>query len=113
MLRAALAGFGITLLLLLIPIVHFVTAVPSPFIGGFIGGSRAQAQPGQAVGIGLLMGLFMAAPVLVVGAVVGLIVGGSDAMALILGIAGLVVIYVSVLGSLGALWGGHIARRQG
>lgn len=111
MLKGALIGFGVTIALILIPIVHFVTALPSPFIGGFIGGSRAQAEAHEALVIGLLMALMAMAPVLLVSGLLVLfdIASGGG---FILVIAGVAAIYVGLLGSLGALIGGRVARRQ-
>ena len=64
MVKGALIGFGLSILLLLIPIVHFIIGPLGPLIGGYVGGGVARATPAQALGIGLLMALFMAAPVI-------------------------------------------------
>ena len=112
MLRGALVGIGVTWLLILIPIVHFVTALPSPFIGGFVGGSRARALPHQAWGIGLLMGLFIALPM--AGAISSIfllfVLDGTGTLVFVSVIGALTFIYVGTLGSLGAMLGGRMAR---
>ena len=111
MVKAAASGAGVTLLLMLIPIVHFVTIVPSPFIGGFIGGSKAEATPEQAVGIGLLMGAFMALPI-GVAIVLVTVLSSLGSVALFMGVGVLAVAYIATLGSLGAMYGGRAARNQ-
>ncbi len=102
------------MLMLLPPILHFLTGPLGPLVGGFFGGSKAAASPQQAAGIGVLMGLFMAAPI------VGLVAFGAvvtsllpqavgDALALV-GV--IIVVYTGVMGSIGAALGGLLARRQ-
>ena len=103
MLQGGLIGAGVMVGLLLIPIVHFFTALPSPFIGGFIGGSKAAVAPSQALGVGAVMGMVAFAAVAV--AAVAL-----DA-ALLYAVATLVGLYAGGLGALGALLGGRSAAR--
>jgi hypothetical protein len=114
MLKGALVGFGVALLMLLPPIVHFFTGPLGPLVGGFFGGSRVKATLPTAIGVGLLMALFMAAPV------GGLVVLGSafdipflprsvlDA----LGVVGVVVVvYTGLMGTVGAVIGGRAADK--
>ena len=101
MLKGAFIGFGISILLLMIPIVHLFIWPISPFIGGLVGGASARARPVQALGIGLLMGLFMAGPALVL-IVISQALSGWAAHFLIFMAIGLVT-WETVLGSLGAL----------
>ena len=111
MIKGALVGFGITLGLAIIPIVHFVTIWPAPFIGGFVGGSQAKADPATALTMGLLMGVLMLAPAFLVLWVMGRFFElGSGG--LIIGLAGSLAAYVALLGGLGAMLGGHASRRQ-
>ena len=56
LLKACAIGFGITLACLLPPIIHFFTGPVGPFIGGFIGGSRVEAEGGEGALIGLRPG---------------------------------------------------------
>ena len=114
MVRGALIGFGVTLLLLLPPVLHLFSGPPGPFIGGFLGGAKVKAQPGMAVRIGLLMGLLISGPLgiaLAVSSAVSSLLpeGVRDALFFIaLGI----IVYTGVLGSLGAWAGGRVAQRM-
>ena len=54
MLRGALVGAAVTLALIAVPVVHFVTAIPSPFIGGYFAGVRTGASAGQAFVLGAI-----------------------------------------------------------
>ena len=115
MVKGALVGFGVALLMLLPPILHFITGPLGPLVGGFFGGSRAKATVPVAVGVGLLMALFMAAPV------GGLVLLGTafditflprsvrDALSLV-GIV--IVVYTGVMGTVGAVIGGRLADEE-
>ena len=115
MLKAVLIGFGITVACAAIPIVHFVTIWPGPFIGGFVAGSRVKATPQQGLAIGLLMALLMVGPIylilLGVHALFNLFGEGGPGI-LLIG-AGLLGLYIGVLGTLGAAMGGAAGQRQG
>ena len=104
MLQGGLIGAGVMLGLLLIPIVHFFAALPSPFIGGFIGGSKAAAAPHQALGVGAVMGAIAFAAVAVAAFAL-------DA-AFLYAVAAIVGLYAGGLGALGALLGGRSARTK-
>ena len=111
MLKGIAIAFGVTLALALIPVVHFVTVWPAPFIGGFIGGSRARATPVQGLSMGLVLGGLVAAPGLGVASGLALL-GIIDGLTLVAGLTGLIAAYAALLGSLGFMVGGHAARRQ-
>jgi len=114
MLKAALAGFGITVGLLLIPLVHFVSGPLGPFIGGFIGGSMVRARPSQGIIIGGLMGSFVAIPAILIVAMLTLatdILKDNWQTALNIIVIG-VAFYITFLGSIGAIAGGHMARNK-
>ena len=66
MLKGALVAFGIMLVSIPIPIVHFVAVPLSPFIGGFIGGGIARADEERIIWFGLLVAGMMAIPAAVV-----------------------------------------------
>ncbi len=77
MLKGALVAFGIMLVSIPIPIVHFVAVPLSPFIGGFIGGGIARADEERIIWFGLLVAGMMAIPAAVVGLVLVFVDGGS------------------------------------
>ena len=115
MLKGALIGFAIALGMLLPPIIHWMSGPLGPLVGGFIGGSRARAHGWRALGIGLLMGLFMILPIAVI-----LLVVSSVAESLIPGgvrkalgvLVVVIVLYTGFMGSIGAAIGGYLAVRQ-
>ena len=113
MLRGAFIGFGISTLLLMIPIVHLIVGPISPFIGGLVGGTTARATPAKAVGIGLLMGLFMAVPVIVVIAIgkayPDLFPGRVEKVLPFIALG--LIVWTGLLGSLGTLVGGRRSHR--
>ena len=100
--------------MLLPPILHWVTGPLGPLVGGFFGGSRAQLRPAQAPLMGLLMGLFMVAPLSL------LIVASSvadwlfpETLQKVLGVVAVVIVlYTTVMGSIGAAIGGALALRE-
>ena len=62
MLNGVLAAFGIIVISLVIPIVHFVATPVGPFIGGFIGGGMAKADEGKVIVFGLIVAGLMLIP---------------------------------------------------
>ncbi|MDA0987747.1 MAG: DUF5518 domain-containing protein [Chloroflexi bacterium] len=114
MIKHALMGFAISLGCFLPPLIHFVTAPIGPLIGGWFAGSKHRAEPEQALVIGALMGLFMVLPVGAVLALDKLVPSlnswvDSDILTII-GI--MVLVYTTVLGSVGAMVGGYMASRD-
>jgi nitric oxide reductase large subunit len=112
MLKHALMGFGISLACLLPPIVHLISGPLGPFIGGWFAGSKHQATPSQAIGIGSLMGLFMVLPLVALLAVNNLVLSWveDDSLLIIIGIV--VLGYTAVLGTVGAMVGGYMLGRS-
>ena len=114
MLKGALIGFAVALAMLLPPILHWVSGPLGPLVGGFLGGSRARLKPAHAPLMGLLMGLFMVAPLSL------LIAASSVADTLLPGglrnvlavVAVVIVLYTTVMGSIGAAIGGALALRE-
>ena len=102
------------MLMLLPPILHFLTGPLGPLVGGFFGGSRAAASLRQAAGIGILMALFMAAPIaglVAFGTVVTSFIPQAVGDALVL-VGVIIVVYTGAMGTIGAALGGLLARRQ-
>ena len=115
MIKYALMGFGVSVLCLLIPLVHFVSGPLAPLIGGWFAGNNAKAEPGQAAGIGLLMGVLMAIPAVAAPRVVDalapfLMSWADDGMMLAIGIG--LPLYTALLGTAGALIGGRMAAKS-
>ena len=110
MLKACLVGAGVTLALIAVPVVHFITGLPSAFIGGYLAGSRAAATPLTALWIGCFMAALLVAPVAGVFFLMSLFWGfGAGVVAI--ATAGFAV-WIILLGTLGALIGGASVRKQ-
>jgi len=108
--RSCLVGAAVTFALIAIPVVHWVTALPSPFIGGYFAGIRASATTKQAFLIGSIIALLLVVPVAGALLVVSLIFKFSAQVFMVIGAVYLV--YAALLASLGAIVGGASARRQ-
>ena len=110
MFRACLVGTAVTLALIAIPVVHWFTALPAPFIGGYFAGARSSASPGQALIIGPAMGAILLVPI---GGILGLTALFFHFSAqLMLALTMAYALYVAALGTLGAAVGGSSVRRQ-
>lgn len=114
MLKGALIGFAVALAMLLPPILHWISGPLGPLVGGFLGGSRARLKPAHAPLMGLLMGLFMVAPL-------SLLIAASSVADTLLPeglrnilavVAVVIVLYTTVMGSIGAAIGGALALRE-
>ena len=114
MLKGALIGFAVALAMLLPPILHWISGPLGPLVGGFLGGSRARLKPAHAPLMGLLMGLFMVAPL-------SLFIAASSVADTLLPeglrnilavVAVVIVLYTTVMGSIGAAIGGALALRE-
>ncbi|MEX2598878.1 MAG: hypothetical protein WD533_04395 [Dehalococcoidia bacterium] len=111
MFKAALAGAGITLVLIIVPLVHFVTAIPSPFIGGYFAGVKAGPTPGEALTLGGVMALLLTAPV--AGILFAISAAWLDLSGVaMLGIIVVIFVYIAALGGIGAMVGGAHRRRN-
>jgi hypothetical protein len=109
-LKAALFGAAVIFGLIALPVVHFITAIPSPFIGGYLAGARASVEGGQAFTVGLLMALLLVGPIIGVFAITSLLIGFGITFALVAG--GAFACYVFLAGSVGAAVGGAQVRKQ-
>ena len=106
---AVLMALGITALLLIIPIVHFVSGPIGPFIGGFIAIGRWRNRPESAFAAGLVFGLAMwlllavvaAAALVILAFATGVISEGTGALVIGAVVGG--VFYVTILATVGAI----------
>jgi|TARA_B110000263_G_C15184895_1_gene453326 hypothetical protein len=62
MIKCAFMGFGITLICIIIPLVHFLTGPLAPLIGGWFAGNKFKANTKESLILSLLMGVFMIIP---------------------------------------------------
>lgn len=105
---AVLTALAITVLLLLIPVVHFVSGPIGPFVGGFIGMARWRSRPESAFTAGLAFGLALwllltliaAAVLLILAFATGVISAGTGALVIGAVVGG--VFYITVLATAGA-----------
>lgn len=111
MLRACLVGAVVTFALIAIPVLHYLTFLPAPFIGGYFAGARTGATGGSAFVVGPFMGLLLIVPVSGILALSSMLfldlTGGQIAV-----VAGIYAVYVAALATLGAAVGGASTRRQ-
>ena len=81
MVKGVLIGFGIMIILALIPIVHFVGIPGGPFIAGYYGISAARdstASPGRkALAFGVWTGVLIGLVLVISGAIVTSVTGVS------------------------------------
>lgn len=110
MFQAALVGAAVTLGCILVPIVHFITALPSPFIGGYMAGARTACTQGEAVVIGLIMAALLLTPAFIAALGLALFADLSASFVLVLGAAA--VLWMFAGGTVGAALGGASARRS-
>ena len=113
MVKGALIGFGFSILMLMIPIVHFITGPLGPLIGGYVGGGAVRATPGQALGIGALMAVFMAVPVLLIVLALDALAIWESGQGLLTSVAGILAIWAGLLGTMGAYFGGRASGSSG
>ena len=108
--KPALVGASVTAVCILIPVVHFITAIPSAFIGGYMAGARSSCTPRQAPAIATLMALMLVVPTIVVGSSLALVFRWPITWILSLGLG--VVAWFALAGTLGAIAGGASSRRH-
>jgi len=104
--KGVLVGFGIMLLLALIPIVHFVGIPFGPFIGGYFGITSAGSYTGSHFTKALVFGFLLGALVFLVGAGVGVILTVATQLNLVLVWIAVVIftLYTVSMGALGAMY---------
>ena len=111
--RGAIIGVGLSILLLLIPIVHFIVGPFGPLIGGYVGGGVARATPGRALGIGVLMAFFMAAPTFLTALALDSLGVWASAQEILTWVAGILAVWAGLLGTVGAYFGGRASGSSG
>ena len=108
MIRGVLIALGIMVVCLLIPLVHFVAAPASPFIGGYIGISSAASHHGSPVLKSLIFGVLLGSMVLaglaVVGAVLTAFVDLGKFFWVMWGAVAVITLYTVSMGGLGAMF---------
>ena len=106
---AVFVALGVTVLLLIIPVVHFISGPIGPFVGGFIAIGRWRSRPESAIGAGLAFGFALWLLLALVAAVVivtlafstGVISGGTGALVIGAVVGG--VFYIVILATAGAI----------
>lgn len=106
---AVLMALSVTVLLLLIPVVHFVSGPIGPFVGGFIAIDRWRSRPESAFAAGLAFGFVLWLVLAAVAALVtgiltfatGTISGGTGALVIGAVVGG--IFYITILATIGAI----------
>ncbi len=101
-------ALAVTVLLLIIPVVHFVSGPIGPFVGGFIGIGRWEKRPESALVAGLAFGLVLwlllaaiaAIVIIVLASVTSVISGGTGVLVIGAVVGG--VFYITILATAGA-----------
>ena len=109
MISAVFMAVGITVLLLIIPVVHFVSGPIGPFVGGFIAIGKWRSRPESAFTAGLAFGFVLWLMLALVAAIVivalafatGVISGGTGALVIGAMVGG--VFYITILATAGAI----------
>lgn len=116
--KAAFIGVGISLALLVPPVIHFLTGPLSTIIGGYVAGSRERVDPPGGLLIGAMMGVIIAC---IVAGILLIILAASASVPnvavqisadKVAPIALAAIFFAVVTSSLGAIIGGHRARRH-
>ena len=106
MIKGVIVGFGIMVVLALIPIVHFVGIPFGPFLGGYFGITSAdgdsRSPASKSMIFGALLGLLVL-PFLAITAAVLSVFTGLPAW-LLWGIVAVLTLYTWSMGSLGAMY---------
>jgi hypothetical protein len=109
---AGFLGVGVALLCLVLPIVHFVTGPLAPGIGGFLAGTRIKVSGGESWVIGGEIGLGLA---LIAGGatyvISGITGGGRPLLDVSALVGGVILVYATLLGTLGAFLGARFRHQ--
>ena len=118
MTKGTLIAVGITIGMLLPPIVHFISGPIGPFVGGYIGVAAWNKRPQSAIATGLIFGIVMWVIFAVVVALVLIVLGlTTDAISggtgvLIVGLTVGATFYIWFFGTVGATVGASRSRRS-
>ena len=108
MIKGVFIAFGIMVVSLLIPLVHFVAAPASPFIGGYIGISSARADPRspgvKAITFGFLLGGLVLIITVSASAVVTAVADLGRFLWVLWGGVAIMVAYTASMSALGAMY---------
>ena len=117
-------GFGISVLCIVPPIIHFVTGPLGPLIGGFFGGMKTKAKWNGAIAIGLTIGISLALFLTLLGSIIlslkisipgmmnNIVKADSLTSATLLKISLFPFSLGTILGTLGAYLGGKIMNKE-
>ena len=111
MLRACLAGAAVTFALIAVPVLHWLTFLPAPFMGGYVAGARTGATGGGPFIVGSFMGVLLIVPVIGVLSLSSMLFLDLTGQQIVV-VAGIYAMYVAALATLGAAVGGASSRRQ-
>ena len=108
MVKGVFIAFGIMVVCFLIPLVHFVAAPASPFIGGYIGISSARSNQLPSIAKAVVFGCLLGALVLMIAAAASVVITtiadvGRFFWVLWIGVA-IGSIYTASMSALGALF---------
>ena len=108
MIKGVFIAFGIMVVSLLIPLVHFVAAPASPFIGGYIGISSARndlrSPMAKAITFGFLLGGLVLVIAVSSSAVIMAVADLGRFLFVLWGGVAILAIYTASLSALGALY---------
>ena len=108
MIKGVFIAFGIMVVSVLIPLVHFVAAPASPFIGGYIGISSARNGPRSPLAKAITFGFLLGGLVLIIAvsasAVVTALADLGRFLWVLWGGVVILVIYTASMSALGALF---------
>ena len=108
MIKGVFIAFGIMVVSVLIPLVHFVAAPASPFIGGYIGISSARNDPRSPLAKAITFGFLLGGLVLIIAvsasAVVTALADLGRFLWVLWGGVAILVLYTASMSALGALF---------
>ena len=108
MLKASLAGAAVTFALIAVPVLHWLTFLPAPFIGGYIGISSARNGPRSPLAKAITFGFLLGGLVLIIAfsasAVVTALADLGRFLWVLWGGVAILVLYTASMSALGALF---------